>query len=941
MKTRLGRLMGLSLPLGLALALVYFTPLQRWNHVFYDLAIGVFEREPASSIVLVSIDERSIERLGRWPWSRRIHARFLDRLTEAGTRAVGFDILFAEPDTADADADRILSESMARNARVVLPLAPVLLEADGRVRIVPPLPQFARAAATLGHVDIKFDEDNVVRQVYLQAGNPAHRWAFFALALWNAGRGAGLGETLPDGGAAPWRWADPMLIPFVGPPGRFQQVSYVDVLDSDDAVRSLKGRWVLVGMTAAGLGQRFATPVSAKMAPMSGPELHGQVLDALQRELAIHPLDRFWQLGLTGLSIVLPWFAHVHLRHRHALLLSVGTLLSTALGSLALMKWEALWFPPTAALLGQILGYPLWSWRQVESAVYSLSRQEKHTAAILRAVGDGVIATDKADRIAYMNPVAERLTGYTMAEARGRPRSEIVPLMDDLESVSARRAEGDKAIDRHTADGSERPFFLSNRTGEHYAVRVSMNPIAGEKGSAEGSVLALSDITETLRISQHVAYLATHDALTQLPNRVLLEDRLGQAVARARRRMGSVAVMFLDLDNFKNINDGLGHAAGDALLKDVATRLRSHIRAVDSAARWGGDEFVIVLEELPHPGSAAEVADKIRAAFSAPFFIAGQALYVSFSMGISLFPQDGASGESLLQHADAAMYRTKARGRNQYGYYSKDLNNWAAERLHLEKDLHEALYRGEFEVFYQPQCDPWNGRIIGLEALLRWHHGAKGRISPGTFIPLAEETGLIIPIGEWVIAEVCRQARAWQDQGIAELSVAVNLSPRQFLQPDLYDRIDNSIRTYGLPQHTLKLEITESLMTHDIDKVAELLRRMKKLGVSLAIDDFGTGYSSLSLLKRLPIDQLKIDKSFVTNIVTDLGDKAIAQSVISLAHNMKLSVIAEGVENTSQLDFFRERECDGIQGYYFSPPVTAAEATRLLSNSASALTKAV
>lgn len=931
MKKPLGTGVCLILPLVLALGLSYFAPLQRWDYAFYDMAMRLLARSPDPTIVLVGIDERSIERLGRWPWSRRVHAQFLDRLTEAGVSAVGFDVLFAEPETTDPGADQALAEAIARNGRVILPLAPLRQESDGGVRLVPPLADFVSAAAGLGHVEIKLDEDSVARRIYLQAGAGAHVWPCFALAVWNVGRQTATELAPPGLDPGFWQEADPMLIPYLGPPGALRQVSYVDVLENEPVAYSLRDRLLLVGMTAAGLGQRFATPVSGKATPMSGLELHGQVLDALRRGVAVQALDLPWRLGLTGLLVILAGLAHTFLKPRHALLWAIAVLCLTLLATVGLMKGLALWFPPMAALLGQALGHPFWIWRRLELARRSLRREKNHTAAILRAVGDGVIATDSADRIAYMNPVAERLTGYTMAEARGRALRDVIPLTNYFENAAVADSPGEKNAAAHVSRFGQSPLFLHNHTGEPIAVRVSSNPITDGRGFSRGRVLALSDITETLRISHQIAYLATHDPLTDLPNRVLLKDRLTQALAHARRHQRGLAVLFLDLDHFKKINDGLGHAMGDALLKSAADRLRSCIRAVDSAARWGGDEFVVVLVDLPNSGCVAEIAEKIRIAFLAPFLVDGQALYVSFSIGISLFPQDGASEDGLLQRADAAMYRVKALGRNQFGFYCQEMNQWTAERLSLEKDLHEALAKGEFEVFYQPQWDPAGRRILGLEALLRWRHGERGMVTPDTFIPLAEETGLIVPVGEWVLNHVCQQARIWREAGVPDIAIAVNLSPRQFLQPDLYRQVADAIREHGLPHNTIKLEITESLMTHNIETVAELLRKMKTLGVSFSIDDFGTGYSSLTLLKRLPIDQLKIDKSFVRHVVTDPGDAAIAQSVISLAHNMRLSVIAEGVENASQLAFFQARQCDGIQGYYFNPPLATQDMTRLFA----------
>jgi diguanylate cyclase (GGDEF)-like protein/PAS domain S-box-containing protein len=930
------RFVGLLLPLALAASLVGFPALQRWDHQFYDLAVGLLKRPADPSIVIVGIDERSLLQLGRWPWSRRVHARLIERLTAAGVRAVGFDVMFAEPEREDPSADEALSKAIAQNGRVVLPVAPHQAAPSGRVQTISALPMFSRTAAALGHVDIKPDEDGVVRRIYRLAGTASESWPCFPSAVLEVARGAGQDFVAPGPSGAAWWRSDPHWIPFPGASGSIPHLSYVDVLNDDLLLRGLHDRLVLVGMTATGLGPGFATPATAETALLSGPELHGQVLDSELRELSIRPLP-FWRcFGLALVPIVLAWLAQVCLKPKPALLWGGGLLFATVGLAIWLLKFRLLWFPPMASLLGQVAGQPFWSWSRLESARRILEHTRNQASAILQAVGDGVIATDRHSRIVYMNPAAERMTGYPARKVRGRKLHDVVTLLDsdDRLPVSLPRGNGNSHIIPQQL--ARHPLVLVDSGGNHVSVRASINAIGREGGPLEGRVLALSDISETLRISRQMDYMTTHDAITRLPNRSLLEDRLARAVAQAYRNKKGLAVLFLDLDNFKKINDGLGHVLADSLLMHVGNRLRDTIRAADTAARWGGDEFVVVLEDVVQPESVAEVASKILTAFSEPFRIGDQTLYVNFSIGISLFPQDGLSGEVLLRHADTAMFRVKSTGRNHYAFYSREMNNLATERLQLEQDLHEALVRGELEVFYQPQWNPRSGRIIGMEALLRWRHQEKGLLGPGTFIPLAEETGLIVPIGEWVIGDACRQVRAWQDAGIGELSVAINLSPRQFMHLDLFHVIADSIQRHAVPGRFIKLEITETVMTHDIDRVAAQLHRMKNLGVSLAIDDFGTGYSSLSLLRKLPIDQLKIDKSFVNNVVTDPDDAAIAHSVISLAHNMKLSVIAEGVETASQLQFFRDGRCDGVQGYYFSPPVPATEMTRLLADSRSA-----
>ncbi|MDB5755423.1 MAG: diguanylate cyclase [Massilia sp.] len=459
---------------------------------------------------------------------------------------------------------------------------------------------------------------------------------------------------------------------------------------------------------------------------------------------------------------------------------------------------------------------------------------------------------------------------------------------------------------------------------------INGEPIFDEQGEFRGYRGTGSDITARKQSEQRIHHVAQHDVLTGLPNRSLLQDRLGQAIAYSMRCDHPVWVMLIDLDRFKFVNDSMGHKAGDVLLMTVAARLRSALRDTDTVARLSGDEFVVILTEHEDQRLSIDIVQRLMDSVAQPVMLGSKEFFVTCSIGVAAYPTDGAPAESLIEHADIAMYRAKKLGRNNFQFYTPAMNEEALERVRIEGALRNALERNEFVLHYQPQVDLASGEIVGMEALIRWQHPEMGMVAPSRFIGVAEETGLIVQIGAWVMRAACLQNQAWQQAGLGKLRVAVNLSARQFGAPNLIKEIRDVLVETGLAPACLEIELTESLFMSDVTLAVELLHSMKALGVNLSIDDFGTGYSSLSYLSRFPIDVLKIDRSFVAEITRDSNDAAIVASIIALAHNLKLAVIAEGVETEEQLDYLRRHGCDEMQGYYFSRPLPAAEFEQLL-----------
>jgi diguanylate cyclase (GGDEF)-like protein/PAS domain S-box-containing protein len=561
-----------------------------------------------------------------------------------------------------------------------------------------------------------------------------------------------------------------------------------------------------------------------------------------------------------------------------------------------------------------------------EDALYV---ERERALVTLNSIGDAVLCTDISGKITYLNLVAETMTGWQREEATGKPLAEVFQIIDGPTRRPARDPM-EMAVEQDRTVGLTVNCVLIRRDGFESTIEDSAAPIHDRAGRVIGAVIVFHDVSAARAMSLQMTHSAQYDLVTNLPNRLLLNDRITQAIALARRQNRPIAVIFLDWDRFKYINDSLGHVTGDKLLQSVSRRLLTSVRASDTVSRQGGDEFVILLSEITHPDHAATSAKKILLSLNAPHSIGGQDLHIDGSIGISVYPADGEDSETLIKNADTAMYHAKESGRNNFQFFKAEMNLKAVERQSIESSLRRALEREEFLLHYQPKVNLDTREITGVEALIRWQHPQRGLVPPSQFVPIAEDCGLIVQIGRWVLREACRQARDWQDAGLPFKRVSVNVSAAEFRAKTFLVGVSATLRETGLDARYLDLELTEGVLMEDAESTASVLQELKTMGVRLAVDDFGTGYSSLSYLRRFPIDVLKIDKSFVHQISGDPNDSAIVSAIIDMGKNLKQRVIAEGIETQEQLAFLQAQHCEEGQGYLFSRPVAAAQFAKLL-----------
>ncbi len=777
---------------------------KRMDLFFYDSWMMLNKTPVSNQVVVIGIDDQSLSYLGRWPWSRTVHAELIDRLTEAKVRAVGIDIIFSEPESEQAD--RRLAKAIQDNGRVVLALAPERLGMSRSMQELLPIPVLAIAAQRLGHVDVELDPDGLARTLYQFGGLGEPRWPSFSLALAyltaeNVISDIGYNIERQDQGTG-WVRKNPMLIPYWGGSGHFKHYAYIDVLQGRVGIKQLKDKTVLIGATAVGMGDILSTPVQR----MSGVEFNANIIESLIQQKQIKATSDNEALGfnllLAGVFAVLIIFLPPRF---YTVVALFGLVLPVALSYLMFVG-QSNWFAPTNALFfqGMVL-LALGGWRYQNSL--------KQVAVLHKQV-----------------------------------------------------------------------------------------------------------------------YQETHfDNLTQLPNQKMLQQEITQRMEKAQQQSGHLALLVIQLGGIKNVNDRLGLEAGDQVLLKVAQQLQKAVVFQHPVARLGGAEFAVLLNPIKSEQEVHHMASRITPLLQQAYRVGEDAFYLTPSIGVSVFPGDGEDAPALLNNAYTAMHKAKEDKKCDLYFFSEQLKDQIVQASELERDLRNALASNQLDVYYQPQVVTESGEIIGMEALLRWIHPERGFISPADFIPIAEKTGLIIEIGNWVLYQACAQVAQWREERQQDIRIAVNVSAIQFGEGDLVQHVIDTLQKTGLPSNQLELEITESALINDMEATRDTLLQLRRLGVQIAIDDFGTGYSSLSYLQNFPLDRIKIDQSFVRDLTENSETAEITLAIISMAHGLKLKVIAEGVETDDQRDFLNSQTCEELQGYYFSRPLPASEVEKLLT----------
>jgi diguanylate cyclase (GGDEF)-like protein/PAS domain S-box-containing protein len=558
-----------------------------------------------------------------------------------------------------------------------------------------------------------------------------------------------------------------------------------------------------------------------------------------------------------------------------------------------------------------------------------LNERVQSDQIILNSIGDAVLCANIDGNLTYLNLAAEKMTGWSSKEAAGRPMAEVFRIRDAT-------SHGTPLNPMQMAVGHDQEVHLPSsciligRDGHEMPIENSVSRLHDSRGQVTGTVTVVRDVTVARAMALQLTHAALHDVLTGLPNRILLNDRVNQAIALASRHRRKFAVLFLDLDGFKHINDSLGHPIGDKLLQSIGNRLADCVRASDTISRQGGDEFVVLLSEMDQPDEAAAMARRILEAVAKTHFVGQHSLHITTSIGLSVYPDDGLDAETLIKNSDIAMYQAKENGRQTYEFFTPAMNVRAVERQSIEESLRHALDRQEFTLHYQPTVNLKSGEITGAEALIRWTHPIRGQVPPEQFIPVAEDCGLILPIGNWLLGEACKQARAWADAGLPLTTIAVNISAREFRNEHFLERVLAVLEDTGLDPKCLELELTESVLMKRAEHTESVLKTLRERGVKIAVDDFGTGYSSLSYLTKFSVDTIKIDQSFVRKITTSPNEATIVTAVISMGRSLKMRVVAEGVETQEELACLQAHQCEEAQGYYFSRAVDSPQFAKLL-----------
>jgi len=870
-----------------------------------DLRFRLDQRQPGDELVIVAIDRPSLQSLNTWPWPRAYHAELIDRLVAAGAARIAFDVDFSSPSTPEMDA-RLEQALEAAGGRVILPVlrqlhatpaGPVLLDTE-------PLPRF-RGHVDVASITVQPADDGLIRTMALRM--PWGDGWVPTLSALLAGQDNG------DAGA--------YAIDYSLAPAAIPRLSYADVLRGNFDPGTLRGRQVLIGATAAELQDAMPVPVFRSI---SGVVLHAMAYHSLIQDRVLRPIGR-WPVLLLALAVMLGLagrFADWSWQRGLAVLVGGAGLLLAASAALQAAWPLILDTTPIVVLLALLYGnglvgridrQTLWLFMQN----VRLRRLDGLMRNVVENSFDAIVTVRGDGRVETANAAADAIFGFAPGELAGRHIGELLPSQaqdDESGATAVLLLPGQREASGRRQNGVSFPLELA----------VSETSLGEERLF----IVIVRDVTERKAQEARLEHQALHDALTGLPNRTLLKDRLSHAVALAKREQSEVALLLLDLDRFKAINDTLGHQVGDIMLRDLAQRLSEPLRRSDTIARLGGDEFAILLPPGGDMKRARRVAQRLRKALEKPFLVEGLSLEVSGSLGIAVYPEHAETADGLLQCADVAMYMAK---HEQAGIavYNAAKDHNSVRYLTLTGELRQAIETGQLSFHYQPKLDLRASRVTGVEALARWNHPTHGFIPPEEFILQAEQTGLIQPLTLWAFNTALAQLCAWRDAGL-EIDVAINLSARNLHDGNVPELLNGLLRHWRIEPHWLTVEVTESAIMIDPETAMQVCQGIRALGLKLALDDFGTGHSSLGYLKRLPLNELKIDKSFVFKMTEDDNDAAIVRSTIDLAHNLGLEVVAEGVESEAHAQLLRSLGCERAQGYLFSKPLPADQATQWL-----------
>ena len=870
-----------------------------------DMRFGWFPRQASGKIVLVAIDPHSIETIGVWPWPRRVHADLIDRLESAGASDVAFDVDFSSP--SDPDFDQAFVDALQRaGGSVVLPAFKQLVrdsESGRTIFVNRPLPQFSKYAWS-AVVNVAVESDGLVR-----------RYSYGEILD---------GRFLPSMGALlagkDKSKKEPFQIDFNISADTLPTVSYVDVLRGDPvALGMLKDKKVVIGATAIELGDRFNVP-NGRVIP--GPILQMLATELILQNRMLHTSSNVVTLGGLGTIVFLMVVLWQRLTASLRVAVLFGLAVAAELGAIFLQAKlpiildTSLWHAAIAVYLA-VLALDEINFRALLGRI-----AEKRFQQIAMSLGDGLVCADQNGLITVWNPGAVSIFGYEPEEMIGRPFDRICALDDGAGKYApfSILELPPEALEVPACKVMELRGYRKN--GDAFALEACFSKWRGVDGFQYGGVMR--DISARRREAERIRYLAEHDTLTGLANRNKLHEQLGAMLAQADIERCDVALLMIDLDKFKQINDTLGHGCGDQLLCGVAERLNTLVEGAALVARLSGDEFAIVITGSDVVERAKSLSERTSLAFrQTDFFIGGRQLRVNVSIGVAVYPRDCDTAEEFLGNADLALYQAKTTGRGGYVFFERGIRDELETRVSLEADLSRAIERAEFELFYQPQVNLEDGRLVGAEALIRWRR-PNGLVLPEDFIPVVNASSISDGIALWVMETACRQGYLWQQKG-HDIRLSINLSPSQFKLGDLAATVEFILRNTGFSPSLLELEVTENILLEDDERALEIFRRVQDLGVRVAFDDFGTGYASLIYLKKFPLDRLKIDKSFVCKLSANSDDMAIVGATISLGKLLGLSVVAEGIEDRATANLLWSRGCEEGQGFYFGRPMPAVE----------------